>query len=59
MNRQDLDAERLRLLAICASATGDALKSNDVDITEKVDLAAEFVATAREILEKQEAGEIQ
>jgi len=46
------DVKRLPLLSICAHVTGHALKSDEVGITEKVEAAAEFVETAREILEK-------
>ena len=54
MNYNDLDAERRRLLSICADVTSDVLKSDKVAISAKVEAAAEFVETAREILERQE-----
>jgi hypothetical protein len=53
MSHQDQDAERVRLLSICAHAASDVLRSDEVHLNEKVETAAEFVEIAREILEKQ------
>lgn len=58
MNCKDLDAERLRLLSICSEATSDVLRSDDVDISTKVEAAAEFVDVCREMLEKREARQV-
>jgi hypothetical protein len=47
MNDKDPDAERLRYVSICAQATSEVLKSNDVDAAEKLECAAEFVKVAQ------------